>query len=249
MGAGKSTALAAARSAGLAEETVEVDDLMEAAFGMPIRQAFERRGRRLSAHARRRSSARCWSRPTAARSRSAEAACSHRRVRDALDAPSRRLAEIDTEDGLGPDRATATGRWPPTSRLCGRLLEEREPLYESLADAVVPPLSEVGGSGRGPAGDVLAPVLDCRRDSKMLWAHSASGEYPVYVGRGPARAAGTWAWPLAGRRFCVTDETVGPLYAERLRAACGPVEVRARRGGEDDGRSRAGAERARPRPG
>ena len=42
MGAGKSTALAAAREAGL--ETTEIDTLMEAGFGMPIAEAFERHG-------------------------------------------------------------------------------------------------------------------------------------------------------------------------------------------------------------
>ena len=47
MGAGKSTALAAARDAGL--ETTEIDALMEAAFGKPIRQAFEEElGQRVS---------------------------------------------------------------------------------------------------------------------------------------------------------------------------------------------------------
>ncbi len=42
MGAGKSTALAAARAAGL--ETTEIDDLMEASFGLPIEAAFEQHG-------------------------------------------------------------------------------------------------------------------------------------------------------------------------------------------------------------
>src|SRR3954451_10447250 len=42
MGAGKSTALAAAREAGL--ETVEIDELMEREVGKPIRQAFEEDG-------------------------------------------------------------------------------------------------------------------------------------------------------------------------------------------------------------
>src|SRR5919112_2955127 len=42
MGAGKSTALAAAREAGL--ETTEIDELMEAELGKPIRWAFEEDG-------------------------------------------------------------------------------------------------------------------------------------------------------------------------------------------------------------
>src|SRR3954467_7805408 len=42
MGAGKSTALGAAREAGLG--TVEIDELMERELGKPIRQAFEEDG-------------------------------------------------------------------------------------------------------------------------------------------------------------------------------------------------------------
>ncbi|MDX6653655.1 MAG: shikimate kinase, partial [Solirubrobacterales bacterium] len=42
MGAGKSTALAAARAAGL--PTTEIDELMEGAFGSTIPEAFEQHG-------------------------------------------------------------------------------------------------------------------------------------------------------------------------------------------------------------
>ncbi len=57
-------------------------------------------------------------------------------------------------------------------------------------------------------------------DAWLLWAESASADYPVFVGRGllgDDRLASVW--PLdraASRPFCVTDETVGGLYAERL---------------------------------
>ena len=45
----------------------------------------------------------------------------------------------------------------------------------------------------------------------MLWARSASGDYPVYVGDGVLGARRG----RGGRAFLVTDETVGALYAER----------------------------------
>ena len=57
-------------------------------------------------------------------------------------------------------------------------------------------------------------------DARLLWAESASGDYPVFVGRGLlAEERLASLWPLerdASRSFCVTDETVGALYAERL---------------------------------
>jgi shikimate kinase/3-dehydroquinate synthase len=72
------------------------------------------------------------------------------------------------------------------------LHSERAPLYEELADAV------------------------------LLWAQSASGEYPVLVGRGLLRAEHdrlAALWPLdreRSRPFCVSDRSVAPLYASRL---------------------------------
>jgi shikimate kinase / 3-dehydroquinate synthase len=57
-------------------------------------------------------------------------------------------------------------------------------------------------------------------DVWLTWAQTASGEYPVFVGRGlfeRERLAAVWPFDCAASRpFCVTDETVGELYAARL---------------------------------
>ena len=54
----------------------------------------------------------------------------------------------------------------------------------------------------------------------LLWAESASGDYPVFVGSGllnSDRLACLWPFDSAASRpFCVSDETVASLYAERL---------------------------------
>jgi shikimate kinase/3-dehydroquinate synthase len=71
-------------------------------------------------------------------------------------------------------------------------------------------------------------------DARLLWAESASGDYPVFVGSGLLTEAGGRSssvsipvsaserlaslWPFdraSSRPFCVTDKTVGGLYAER----------------------------------
>jgi shikimate kinase / 3-dehydroquinate synthase len=81
-------------------------------------------------------------------------------------------------------------------------------------------------------------------DAHLLWAESASGQYPVLVGRGLLAEAGghspsasipvspserlVAAWPFdraASRPFCVTDETVSGLYAERLGELRGLVAI------------------------
>ena len=95
-----------------------------------------------------------------------------------------------------------------------------------------------GGAERPLARDRDAfEVLYARRrgmyealaDAHLLWAESASGQYPVLVGRGlldGERLAAAWPFDRAASRpFCVTDETVSGLYAERLGELRGLVAI------------------------
>jgi shikimate kinase/3-dehydroquinate synthase len=216
MGAGKSTALAAAREAGL--QTTEIDALMEEAFGKPIRQAFEEDGEEVF------------------RAREAEVVGSmleqadggaialgggsvlSDRVRRAL---ARHVVVWLRVDAREAWRRIARSDRPLASNAddVERLLEERLPFYESLADAILPPGDRGLVSRAMPS---LVALMELPQGTKMLWASSASGEYPVFVG--PGLLAGG-LWPLPGRRFCITDAAVGPLYAERLEPLSGRVEV------------------------
>jgi shikimate kinase/3-dehydroquinate synthase len=216
MGAGKSTALGAAREAGL--ETVEIDELMERELGKPIRQAFEEDGEE------------------AFRTREAEVVGSlleradggaialgggsilSERVREALARHTVVLLEIDAAEAWrrieGTERPLATSEADVE-----RLLAERLPLYEQLADAIVP-MADAGVVVRAlPAIEALEEMPD---ETRLLWASSASGDYPVFVGPGILETG--W-WPLAGRRFCVTDRAVAPLFAPRLEPLVTTVEV------------------------
>jgi 3-dehydroquinate synthetase/shikimate kinase len=216
MGAGKSTALAAARRAGL--EAIETDALVESALGKPISAAFEEDGE------------------AAFRTREAEVVGSlleqadggaialgggsvlSERVREALgrhvvvwlqvDAPEawRRIARSDRP--LARDVEGVT-----------RLLEERTPLYERLADAIVPPGDRDVVVRAMPS---LLALAELPSGTRMLWAASTSGEYPVFVG---SSLLETGVWPLEGRRFCVTDRAVGALYSPRIAPIAGLVEV------------------------
>jgi len=115
------------------------------------------------------------------------------RVRRALGEHLVVLLEVDPDTAWERVHAAPDGPERPLARdrkTFFALHAERRGLYEQLADAV------------------------------LLWARSASGDYPVFVGRGllgEDRLAGIW--PLdrsASRPFCVSDETVSSLYAERL---------------------------------
>jgi shikimate kinase/3-dehydroquinate synthase len=216
MGAGKSTALAAAREVGL--ETIEIDALMEESFGKKISAAFDEDGE------------------AAFRAREAEVvgellegadggaialgggSVLSERVRAALDRHVVVWLQVDAAQAWAriarSDRPLAT-----SVEDVERLLGERLPFYEQLADAIVPPGDRGVISRAMPA---LTALVDLPRGAKMLWAASASGEYPVFVGPGLLE---TGRWPAGGRSFCVTDKTVGSLYAASLVSPETVVEV------------------------
>jgi shikimate kinase / 3-dehydroquinate synthase len=215
MGAGKSTALAAAREAGL--ETTEIDELMERELGKPIRQAFEEDGEE------------------AFRAREAEVVGAlleqadggaialgggsvlSERIRAALQRHTVVLLEIDAPEAWrrieGTERPLATSEDD-----VARLLAERLPLYEELADAVVPTVDE-GVVAR--ALSAIQALAEMPEGTKLLWASSQSGDYPILVGSGILDSG--W-WPLKGRRFCVADSNT-QIYADRLEPLTGLIEV------------------------
>jgi shikimate kinase/3-dehydroquinate synthase len=216
MGAGKSTALAAAREVGL--KTTEVDELMEADLGMSITAAFESKGEE------------------AFRAREAEVvgellegadggaialgggSVLEPRVREALAPHIVVWLQIDGEEAWR--RIKGSGR-PLAHSLDEviRLQGTREPIYAELADAIVMPAEERVIERALPAIRALER-LPAR--TRLLWAVSASGEYPVFVGDGTLES--DW-WPLQGRRFCLTDRGVGKLYAERVEPLAARIEV------------------------
>ena len=158
--------------------------------------------------------------------------------------PHRRLAAGRRRARPGAGSPTATARWRPaprTSRGCWRRASRstRSSPTRSCRSATA-----ASSSGR------------CRRSRR--WPSCRRGR--SCSGRRAPRAS-TRSWSAegllggglvaagAGARFCVTDATVGALYAERARPARGADRGRARRGVEDDGRGRAGAARAGRAPG
>jgi shikimate kinase/3-dehydroquinate synthase len=220
MGAGKSTALAAARKAGL--ETVEIDELMERELGKPIRQAFEEDGEE------------------AFRAREAEivgellenadggaialggGSVLSERVREALGRHTVVLLEIDAAEAW--KRIEGTERPLATSEAdVERLLAERLPLYEELADAIVPMADKRVVARALPAIETLEEMPSGPR---LLWAMSESGEYPVFVGSGFLDAlTETGWWPVDGRRYCVTDDNAGRYATQIQPLAVPPLSI------------------------
>jgi shikimate kinase / 3-dehydroquinate synthase len=216
MGAGKSTALAAAREAGLA--TTEIDELMEAEMGMPIAAAFESFGEDGFREREAEVVGALLERADGGAIALGGGSVLAPRVRAALDRHTVVWLQIAPAEAwrriAGSKRPLATG-----AADVEKLLATRLPLYEELADVVVPP------GDRGIVARALPAIralAELPAGTKLLWASSASGEYPILVGRGLLGAG--W-WPLEGRRFLVSDRDVAALYAGRLVPLEATVEV------------------------
>lgn len=220
MGAGKSTALAAAREAGL--ETIETDELIEADLGMSIAEAFEREGEEAFRAREAEVVGRLLERADGGAIALGGGSILSERVRDALSRHTVVWLKVGPAEAWrragGTDRPLARGQED-----FYELLEERTPLYESVANAIVPTGEEtLSPDGRSRSLEQALPWIQqlsrLPAETRMLWAHSASGSYPVYVGRGLLEAQ--W-WPLESRRACITDTAVGALYANDVE----PVHV------------------------
>ena len=142
------------------------------------------------------------------------------RVRAALRRHRAVLLDVDVDTAW----QRAGGRGRPLARDRVRFEElhaARAVLYAEAADVVIP-------AGERAALQHALPYLDSLDEApagtRLLWATSASGDYPVYVGRG---LVGSGFWPPAAsgaapRRFCVTDETVARPLRAGARGACRP---------------------------
>lgn len=107
------------------------------------------------------------------------------------------------------------------------LFEKRRPVYEELADAILPSSSLAGSDTArrtreaGRIRRAIETLSDLPKGTRMLWARSAGDSYPVYVGSGLIGGSRGFAlqpgdegrgrfveWPLPGRRFLITDQNV-----------------------------------------
>jgi shikimate kinase/3-dehydroquinate synthase len=218
MGAGKtSAARAAARALGV--DAADADHGLEHRLGTSIDAYFAAQGEAAFRAEEERLVAEWLDHPPAPVLSLGGGAITSPRVREALRRHTVVLLDVDVETAW---RRCAHKRTRPLARDHGRfaaLHAERAPLYAGLADAVLP------DSGRDVvrrAAPALQALGDAPEGTKLLWAVAASGDYPVLVGDGVLGAG--W-WPLPGRRFLVTDEHVGALYADRLGAVAADLRI------------------------
>jgi shikimate kinase/3-dehydroquinate synthase len=207
MGAGKTTASRAAAAA-LGVRAVDADAVLEERLGTTIEDHFATHGEAAFRAVEEEVVCGLLDAPPSPVLALGGGAVTSPRVRAALERHVVVLLEVTADAAW-----RRVGSRRPLARDPERfaaLLADRTPLYESLADAVLPQARADAVRRAVPA---VTALLEAPAGTRLQWAHSASGDYPVYVGEGLlARAA-----RLTGRRgrtFLITDEAVGPLYAD-----------------------------------
>jgi shikimate kinase/3-dehydroquinate synthase len=223
MGSGKST-VAAKLAQALGVQALDSDRLLEERLGRSIAEEFAAQGER---HFREQEEALVMELLAHAAPGSVLAlgggSVLSERVRAAL--RGHLVVFLDAEPKRAWERVRAESSQRPLANDRQRFLAlhaQRQPLYETLADATLPGAPVRLALRALPA---LSALSKLPLGSHMLWACAASGEYPVFVGRELLAVPGCGALlanvvrpgeGAAPRLFCVTDETVAALYAQAL---------------------------------
>jgi shikimate kinase / 3-dehydroquinate synthase len=204
MGAGKSTAAKAAAEA-LGTSAVDVDHVIAGRFGKPIPEVFATDGEAAFRATEERVTLELLDDPGTRVLALGGGAIGSAAVRDAL---ARHLVVwVDIDVNTAWARCHGSGR--PLASDKGsfeRLHAQRDPLYEALADIVVP------NECTHRMGEVLRAAERMPDETVMLWATTAAKDYPAYIGPGLLGERAFWPVTVPGRRFLVTDGAVGRLY-------------------------------------
>jgi shikimate kinase/3-dehydroquinate synthase len=201
MGAGKSSA-ARSVAAELNAEPLDSDRELERDLGEPLEQFFDREGEHAFRAREEEVVLGLLEREDARVVSLGGGATGSDRVREALARHTVVHLDVDPDDAWR--RASGKGR--PLARDRARfdqLHGDRLATYESLADALLPPAGREAVRGALPA---LLALPEAPAGTRLVWAATGSGDYPVFVGRG--LIASGFFHPGDGRRFVVTDENV-----------------------------------------
>jgi shikimate kinase/3-dehydroquinate synthase len=201
MGAGKSTG-ARCLGAELGAEALDSDRELERRLGEPVESFFDREGEDSFRAREEELVLELLAREDAAVVALGGGSVGSERVREALVRHTVVHLEVEPEEAWR--RASGKGR--PLARDRGRfdqLHGDRVALYESVADALLPPGDREALRRALPALRALESAPD---GTRLVWASASSGDYPVFLGRGLIAAG--FFHPPDGSRFVVTDETV-----------------------------------------
>ncbi|HEY4281081.1 MAG TPA: shikimate kinase, partial [Conexibacter sp.] len=208
MGAGKTTA-ARRLARRFGTKLTDADALLVDHFGMAIDRCFAEHGEAAFRAAEAETVGGMLERADGGIVSLGGGALGSERIRAALRRHTTILLDVDVN--VAWERAAGRGR--PLARdpeSFRDLYLARRPQYLAVADVVLP------ADRRDRIDDALSSILalgDAPAGTRLLWATSASGDYPVFVGRG---LLGSRLSPVSGNGYLVTDDQVGPLFGDRL---------------------------------
>ncbi len=219
MGAGKSTAAEAIARA-TNRTAVDVDGVIEQRLGQSIAQLFARDGEAAFRRTEEQVTLELLDDVDTAVLSLGGGAVAAPAVRTALADSEALVIWVDIDPRDAWQRVQDSPRPLARDRVqFERLHAQREPLYAQLADVVLP-----ASRSRRPA-PVLSAIERLPAGTKVLWAASASGDYPVYIAPGLVTQEHFWPAPVDGRRFLVTDGNAGRHYAQGLEPLSGRVAI------------------------
>jgi 3-dehydroquinate synthetase/shikimate kinase len=201
MGAGKSTG-ARSLAAELGAEALDSDRELEQRLGEPVESFFDREGEQAFRAREEKLVLELLAREDAPVVALGGGALGSEWVREALAGHTVVHLEVDPEEAW----RRASGRGRPLARDRGRFAQlhgDRAALYESVADAVLPPGDRDALRRALPA---LRALERAPGGTRLVWAAASSGDYPVFLGNGLIEAG--FFHPEDGRRLVVTDENV-----------------------------------------
>ncbi len=201
MGAGKSSA-ARTVAAELGVQPLDSDRELERELGEPLESFFDREGEAAFRAREQELVLRLLERRASPVLALGGGAAGSDAVRQALEAHT--VVHLEVEPEAAWRRASGKGR--PLARERDRfdqLHRDRRAVYESVADAVVPPSDRDTPRRALPA---LLALRDAPPGTHLVWASAESGDYPVFLGR--RLIASGFFHPGGTRRFLVTDEHV-----------------------------------------
>jgi shikimate kinase/3-dehydroquinate synthase len=216
MGAGKTTA-AGSIAAALGVEAIDVDRVIEERLAKPIERVFAEDGEHAFRAAEESITLELLGSGDTRVLALGGGAVVSPAIRAALAAHLVVWLDVSVEEAWA--RAEGTGRPLARDRTrFARLYGQREGIYAALADVIVP-------AERSTAlPDVLPALEGVPAGTTVLWAASASGDYPAFIGSG-LLAGGFWPATVGGRRFLVTDGNAGRLYGDTLAPVSGRVAI------------------------
>src|SRR5262245_34984752 len=204
MGAGKTTGARAAAAA-LGVRAFDTDRELEQRLGTSIEDYFASHGERAFREIEEDVVAEALEAPPAPVISLGGGAINSSRVRELL--ARHTVVMLDVDEPTAWRRAG--GKRRPLARDRERfaaLHAERAPIYEALADAV---LLDGGAETVRRAAGALRRIP---QGVKAIWAVAGEHNYPVYVGD----VLDGRFWPLRGRKFLLTDATVGEIHGSSV---------------------------------